>query len=164
MSLKQCSGCATMVDETKAFCSNCGNPMDDEQKRTGSSEFDALAKTQNLSATRHLEILEQFNLSMIFAPSKKTPKVSQKVEPDAQPPKPTFVEPNLSSTNGLRNQVDNAAKKPEPVYELSTWNLDVQRNKTSLRKKIYLAISLGVLLILLLLLGVIAVYFIFQPR
>lgn len=66
MSFVQCSGCEADVEITKAYCPDCGMPMDEEQKRIGSSEFDSLMKTQNLSSTTQFRLMEQFNLSKVF--------------------------------------------------------------------------------------------------
>ncbi len=66
MSFVQCSGCEAEVDITKAYCPDCGMPMDEEQKRKGSSEFDSVMKTQNLSPTTQYRLMEQFNLSTVF--------------------------------------------------------------------------------------------------
>ncbi len=70
MSLKQCSGCEAMVDASKAYCPDCGTPMDEEEKRTGSSEFDSLMKTQQVSKTTQFRLIKQFNLSSIFTAPK----------------------------------------------------------------------------------------------
>lgn len=55
-----------MVAESKAYCHDCGAPMDDEQKRSGSYELDSQMKTQNLGSTDQLLLLEQLNLSSFF--------------------------------------------------------------------------------------------------
>ncbi len=45
MSSVQCSGCDAMVDPAKAYCPDCGMPMDEEQQRDELSEFDSLLGT-----------------------------------------------------------------------------------------------------------------------
>lgn len=72
MSLKQCPGCDEMVDESKAYCPECGSPMDEEQRRSGASEYDSLMKTQNINLTSQLKLIEDFNLSSVFTPPKNT--------------------------------------------------------------------------------------------
>ncbi len=80
MSLKQCSVCEAMVDVSKAYCPNCGTPMDEEQKRIGSSEYDSLIKTQRVSKTTQFKLLEYFNLSSTLAPPKKDADELNEVE------------------------------------------------------------------------------------
>lgn len=52
-----------MVDVSKAYCPDCGSPMDEEQKRAGSSEYDSLMKTQQISKTTQFKLSEYFNQS-----------------------------------------------------------------------------------------------------
>ncbi|MCY7374742.1 MAG: hypothetical protein LH472_02065 [Pyrinomonadaceae bacterium] len=72
MSFKQCSGCAATVDVSKAYCPECGAPMDEEQKRTGASEYDSLMKTQQISRTTQFKLSEYFNQSPNLAQPKDT--------------------------------------------------------------------------------------------
>lgn len=71
MSLKQCSGCEAMVEESKAFCPDCGMAVDEEQKRIRPSEYDSLVKTKPVSQTTQFKLAEHFKLSSAFAPPKK---------------------------------------------------------------------------------------------
>ena len=101
MSFKQCSGCQSMVAESKAFCPDCDTPMDVEQKRHDTSEFELQMKTQNLTGTSQLLLLEQLNLSTFFSfPPKKNqePEVIQPESSSIQPIAPVIqaqpVQPN----------------------------------------------------------------------
>ena len=71
MSFNQCSGCQAMVDESKAYCPDCGLPMDEEQKRVGSSEYDSFMKTQQISKTTQFKLSEHFNQSDSSVPPPK---------------------------------------------------------------------------------------------
>lgn len=55
-----------MVAESKAYCPDCGAPMDEEQKRSDSYELDSQRKTENLSPSNQFRLFEQLNLSSFF--------------------------------------------------------------------------------------------------
>ncbi len=73
-----------MVEVSKAYCPNCGTPMDEEQKRDGSSEYDSLIKTQQVSKTTQFKLLEHFKLSSTFDPPQKDAGESNEVENDGK--------------------------------------------------------------------------------
>jgi hypothetical protein len=54
-----------MVAESKAYCPDCGAPMDAEQDRFASSAFDIQMKTENISPTTQFRLLEELNQSTL---------------------------------------------------------------------------------------------------
>ncbi len=125
MSLKQCSVCEAMVEVSKAYCPNCGTPMDEEQKRDGSSEYDSLMKTQQVSKTTQFKLLEHFNLTSAFAPPKIDASESSEVENEgksvqlnAQPALPvTYITPKQPDTaeSQLRSEFNPVANKDASI-------------------------------------------------
>ncbi len=151
MSLKQCSGCEQMVDESKAYCPDCGTPMDEEQRRSNeASEFDSLMKTQNVNVTSHLKMIEQFNLSSVFTPPQVTdePAAANK-EPGAVKRETKTVQLQaIPETN--TKQPDNTAFKSEKESSLSSNNNVVVTNTSDSKKTLYIV---GGIVLLLLALG-----------
>ena len=149
MSLKQCSGCEQMVDESKAYCPDCGTPMDEEQRRSNeASEFDSLMKTQNINVTSHLKIIEQINLSSVFTP----PQVAD--EPAAAKKEPSAVKRETKTVQLQAipeintKQPDNTASKSRKEGSLSSDNNAVVSNTPNSNKTAIYIIG-GVVLLLL---------------
>lgn len=142
MSLIQCSGCAATVDAAKAFCPDCGSPMEEELKDNSSTEFDSMMRTQNINKTAQLRMLDEFNLSGIFNLSKETEE-SNRVESQPLIPAPPVArqeplfDPNKTQTIILKPQNDfpAATKKPE-----------VTANSN---KKLFVALGAGLLFFIL---------------
>jgi hypothetical protein len=63
MGEKLCSKCGEMVDDAKAFCPGCGNPIVEEKKRTSVSEFDQLDHTVRLGDTMYNQLLSDMGLT-----------------------------------------------------------------------------------------------------
>ncbi len=63
MEQKQCLVCNAMVDETKAFCPECGNPLETEQQRQESNEISGRSKTFRLDDDSFKQMLKDMNLS-----------------------------------------------------------------------------------------------------
>jgi len=151
MSLKQCPECEATVDEAKAYCPDCGTPMESEQKRVGSSEFDSLGQTQRLSKTTQFRLLEQFNLSSIFSPPPRGENESKAVENDVK-----VVQPSGSQQAQIKpKQLDNAAPKPEKVINLTAENQQKTGDASNPNKKLYFVLGVILLFFVLTLIGVI---------
>ena len=154
MSLKQCSGCGETVDESKAYCPDCGTPMDEEQRRSNeASEFDSLMKTQNINVTSHLKMIEQFNLSSVFTPPKVADEpATAKKEPGAVKRETKTVQLQaIPETN--TKQPSNVVYKSEKENNLSSNNNTVAGNTPDSKKTLYIV---GGIVLLLLALGVAA--------
>jgi hypothetical protein len=138
MSLKQCSGCQEMVEESKAYCPDCGTPMDEEQKRNGSSEYDSLMKTQNINVTSHLKMIEQFNLSSVFTPPKTTDESGTvKKEPAAAKRETKTIQLQaIPETN--TGQPYKTVSNPEKKNNLSSNNNAVSGNEANSKKTLYI--------------------------
>lgn len=76
MSLMQCPKCEATVEVSKAFCPDCGSPMDEEQKRVISSEYDSLIETEPVSQATQAKLKEHFKLLSSFARLQKDPSES----------------------------------------------------------------------------------------
>ncbi|CAN5581297.1 hypothetical protein BH18ACI1_BH18ACI1_01660 [soil metagenome] len=63
MEQKQCLVCNAMVDETKAFCPECGNPLETEQQRQESNEISGMSQTFRLDDDSFKQMLKDMNLS-----------------------------------------------------------------------------------------------------
>ena len=105
MSSKQCPECEAVVVESKAYCPDCGSPMDEEQKRHDSSEYDSQMKTQNLTLTSQLLLLEQFDTSTFFNLNQKNANEPASIKNELKP----------VSSNGVEHQAkpiqfDNSTK------------------------------------------------------
>lgn len=139
MDLKQCTGCQSMVDSQKAYCPDCGAPMDEEQKRESSSEFDNLAKTQNLNSTMQKQLLENLNLSFIFAKKDLTDSSENKIEPEKESFNKQQVETKTESfqpPSELKNE--SFKPTPEPVIPKAAGEV---RNEPALSEKARAAIE-----------------------
>ena len=149
MSLKQCSGCEEMVDESKAYCPDCGTPMDEEQRRSNeASEFDSLMKTQNINVTSHLKMIEQFNLSSVFTPPQVAEEpATAKKEPSAVKRETKTVQLQAIPETSTK-QPDSTAFNSERESSLSSNNNAVVSN-TPNSNKTALYIVGGVMLLLL---------------
>jgi hypothetical protein len=139
-----------MVDESKAYCPDCGTPMDEEQRRNGSSEYDSLMKTQNINVTSHLKMIEQFNLSSVFTPPQVTDESgAAKKEPGIVRSETKTVHlqaiPEIST-----KQTVNTAFKSEKESSLSSNNNAVAVNTSDSKKTLYIV---GGIVLLLLALG-----------
>lgn len=150
MSLKQCPGCQEMVDESKAYCPDCGTPMDEEQRRTGASEYDSLMKTQNINVTSHLKMMEQMNLSSIFTPPKTDEPETAKKEPFAvkRETKTVQLQP-ITENNSSVKQPINTVPKPKTENNLSSNNNAVAGDVPSSKKTLYIIGGVVLLLIAL---------------
>jgi hypothetical protein len=118
MSFKQCPGCRAQVAESKAYCPDCGAPMDEEQKREGSSEFDSQMKTQNLKTSDQFRLLEQLNNSTFFNLQPKGAQESKPVETDA---KPVQSEP-VAETDAKHIQSNPVENQAEPIQSKTIRN------------------------------------------
>jgi len=136
-----------MVDVSKAYCPDCGTPMDEEQKRTGSSEYDSLMKTQRVSKTTQFKLLEHFNLTSAFAPPKKDASESNKVENEEKSPQ-LNVQPAAPVTYVTPKQPDAAPPRLEgefnPIAER-----DVSNDATSKSNKKFYIVAGGIILLFL---------------
>jgi hypothetical protein len=137
-----------MVDESKAYCPDCGTPMDEEQRRSNeASEFDSLMKTQNVNVTSHLKMIEQFNLSSVFTPPQVADEPAAKKETGAVKRETKTVQlqaiPEISA-----KQPDNTAFKSEKQSSLSSNNNAVVSN-TANTNKTTLYIVGGIVLLLM---------------
>ncbi len=63
MEQKQCLVCNTMIDETKAFCPECGNPTEPEEQRQESNEIKGMSQTFRLDDDSYKQMLKDMNLS-----------------------------------------------------------------------------------------------------
>jgi len=151
MSLKQCSGCEEMVDESKAYCPDCGTPMDEEQRRSNeASEFDSLMKTQNINVTSHLKMIEQFNLSSVFTPPQVAEEpATAKKEPGAVKRETKTVQLQAIPETSTK-QPDSTAFNSERESSLSSNNNAVVSNTSDSKKTLYIV---GGIVLLLLALG-----------
>lgn len=154
-----------MVDPSKAYCPDCGAAMDEEQGRGGVSEYDSLMKTQNLNATAHFKILEQFNLSSVFRLPPEDTDEPKAVESEAKPVKfdkqpETHISPKQpenvvsvpKNTDDIKpKNIEDAAIKTPPVIE----------NATDSKKTKYIILGAGLLLFGLALIFVIILGFIY---
>jgi hypothetical protein len=141
MDLKQCPGCEATVDSQKAYCPDCGTPMEEEQKKSRVSEFDNLIKTQNINPSQQIQFLDKLNLSFIFA-SKNDKQTPENVEVEnksfKQPitPEKTNAQPQTAPTTRQ------PSAKPEAVSETA-----VEFGKKSAKKE-YIVIGALVLAVL----------------
>lgn len=150
MSLKQCPECKATVETSKAYCPDCGTPMDEEEKREGFSEFDSLGRTQNLSKTTQFRLLEQFNISSIFTP----PQVNEnQPKADQNEVKANDVKAEVKATpvNGHQQaqikpkQPGSAMPKPENVINLKAVNDPKAGSAPASNKNLYYILG-GILL------------------
>ena len=143
-----------MVDESKAYCPDCGTPMDEEQRRSNeASEFDSLMKTQNINVTSHLKMIEQFNLSSVFPPPQVIDEsAAAKKEPGVVKRETKTVQLQaIPETNP--KQPDNTTRKPEKENNLSSSNNAVAGSTSNSNKTTYIV---GGIVLLFLALGVAA--------
>lgn len=116
MDLKECTGCRAMVDSQKAYCPDCGTPMDEEQRRESTSEFDNLAKTQNLNSTMQQQFLDNLNLSFIFAKKDLAESPENKIEPEKESfNKPQVETKKESSAPQFESKTESFRPTAEPV-------------------------------------------------
>ena len=57
-----------MVDEAKAFCPGCGHAFVEEQKRSQTSNFEAMDSTVQLGQTMYNQMLSDMGLNISKAP------------------------------------------------------------------------------------------------
>ena len=91
MVLRQCEKCSEMVDEAKAFCPGCGQPLIDEQVRETRSNFDTADHTMQLGQTMYNKMLSDMGLNI----SKSPDPVEKRIEVIA--PVPTTPNPSARS-------------------------------------------------------------------
>lgn len=63
MEQRQCTSCNAMVGATKAFCPECGNPMEQEEQRISLSDIDKLTITYRLDEEQFWQMLKEMKLS-----------------------------------------------------------------------------------------------------
>ena len=105
MSFVTCSGCEAMVDPAKAYCPDCGMPVDEEQQRDESSEFDSQIKTQNVTPSARFRLIKQFKLSAFF-----------KLPDDVNEPK--AVENKIKSLLNVPSETRIEPKQPDNRLEI----------------------------------------------
>jgi hypothetical protein len=71
MGSRQCNECKEMVDEARAFCQGCGNPLVVEVERTESSSFERSTATVQFGQTLFGEILSDLGLDISKAPQQE---------------------------------------------------------------------------------------------
>lgn len=144
-----------MVDETKAYCPDCGSPMDEEQRRSGSSEYDSLMKTQNINLTSQLKLIEDFNLSSVFTPPK---------DADEQPEVKKEAPVNKVGTKTIQLQAipevisNNNQKEPIVFDSQRAGNASVNKeiNKAAnSNKTLYIVGGLGIFVLALILIAIV---------
>ena len=141
MNLKKCSACQAAVDALKAYCPECGAPMDEELQRNGSSEFDSMMRTQNISRTTQFRLMEDFNLSAVFN-TKDLEETARRENGATQfSPPPNNQRKTESIVIEPQNVSGAATKKPE---------------KDS-NKKAYLSVGIGLVIFALILIAAIIV-------
>ena len=69
---RQCLFCAAAVDEKKAFCPECGAPMQPEERRESPPEIGGMTKTFNLGADEYQAMLRDCKSSENSAQSPET--------------------------------------------------------------------------------------------
>lgn len=149
MSLKQCPGCQEMVDESKAYCPDCGTPMDEEQRRSGASEYDSLMKTQNINVTSHLKMIEDFNLSSVFAPPKAAEESATAQKETAAPKMETkTIHLQAISDTNIKQPVNNVAE-PKVESNVSSNSSAAVGSEPNSKKTLYIVGGAGLLFLAL---------------
>ena len=141
MSFRQCPECEATVDAAKAYCPDCGTPMDEEQKRVGSSEFDSSGKTQRLSKTTQFRLMEQLNLSSFFAPPQMGEKESKAVETDVK-----VVQPSGRQQAQIKPIQPETAAKPKNVINLTAEKDRKTGDASNPNKRLYFILG-GIILL-----------------
>lgn len=138
-----------MVDVSKAYCPDCGSPMDEEQKRAGSSEYDSFMKTQQISKTTQFKLSEHFNQSANPAPPQKDTG-----QPNEFGNERKSVVLNLQP---IAPVIDATPRQTETVAPQSGSNFNPAADKNAFidssskpNKKIYIIVGGAILLFLLL--------------
>lgn len=136
-----------MVDAAKAYCPDCGSPMDEEQKRTISSEYDSLMKTQQLSQTTEFRLSEHFTQSSDSIPIKKDADKPNKVRKDR---KTTVInlQPIAPETSVVRESSEIPASQPENERNRNV-DQDTSVDTTPKSNKKFYIITGGVVLLFL---------------
>lgn len=117
MAQKACEGCGEMVDEAKAFCPGCGNPMVDEVKRQDRSEFDKLDNTVQFGQTMYNQMLSDLGLNVSKAPDVPEKRI-EVLAPLAPAALPAAAEPPTSSK---AQQADIAPRLPQRRSGNTKW-------------------------------------------
>lgn len=119
MNLRKCPACQASVDAQKAYCPDCGAPMDEELERSGSSEFDSMMRTQNISRTTQFRLMEDFNLSAVFntkdlEETNERENGAAQISPNRNNQKPAesvFIEPPNVSEKAVQKTGANSDQK-----------------------------------------------------
>lgn len=161
MSFRKCPGCEAVVDASKAYCPDCGTPMDEELRRNDSSEFDSLMKTQNINRTTQLRLLEQFELSSFFTPppqDSNQPNVARS-EPKANPPNEIKVKaapPNeIKVIANPPSEIRATANPPNEIKEAQYIQIQPEAAPKKSGKRLYIGLGIGLFLFICVLIGVI---------
>ena len=147
--------------ESKAYCPDCGAPMDDEQKRSGSYELDSQMKTENISPSNQFRLLEQLNLSSFFNFKPQNSNEFKTVENEvaqvqlnSTENQPKLVQFNpfddLTNTNHIippavakiNTMPTNIAVEPQNKPDLPVTNNAPVSNAPNSKKKIYIVGSI----------------------
>lgn len=60
---RQCSSCSAIVEAAKAFCPECGTPMEPEEQRVSPADIDKLTRTFRIDEDRFRQMLKEMKLS-----------------------------------------------------------------------------------------------------
>lgn len=101
MNQRQCAKCDSMVDAAKAFCPDCGEPMDAEQEREGTTEFDQHPATVQFSDSDFGRLMQKMDLD-----TSEHAEFKDEEEVAIQP----------EGTEGPDPVQPEVAKDPTPVY------------------------------------------------
>lgn len=81
-----------MVDAAKAFCPECGNPMEIEEQRQVPAEFDSYEDTEKITRSARRLMIQEMELDISESPPLK--------ETDQEPEQQSVAEnPSKSNTN-----------------------------------------------------------------
>lgn len=153
MSFNKCPGCDATVEASKAYCLECGAPMDEERKNSDSSEFDSLMQTQNINRTNQFRLIEQFNLSSIFSAPKNVNE-SNAVENET---KPVSANPQRETQNNQR-KTESIALKPQIEDSAASKKTEAAFNSN---KRLYVALGVGLFFLVSVLTAAIVFGFLF---
>lgn len=131
----QCPACSAMVDQTKAFCPECGNPIEPEKQREESNEMSGMSQTFRLDDESFKQMLKEMKLS---------PEAAAEVERQTR----TNLNIDLSEILGEKSPT---ASVPPPLIEKPLPTTAAAEKNDSKGALNTLLIVVGVLLALLIL-------------
>ncbi len=144
MNSRKCPACQATVDALKAYCPDCGAAMDEELERSGSSEFDSMMRTQNISRTTQFRLMEDFNLSAVFN-TKDLEETNGHRNGAAQ------ISPNA---NNNQRRAESVVIEPQNVSGAATKKNEAVSNSG---KKIYIYVGIGLAVFAFILIAAIVV-------